>query len=267
MLAARRFGFLLGLFGFAVFLFLPLQAQSPYMEFHGVPPSGIGGTNAAFSAVRANGNAYGGAPYVGCCATFFFPSSFSPLVPYPSPGTQRREHHKHHRRGDGRGVAVEPVYIPYAVPYPVEMGDDAAEDEDEPEAAAAEPNRPARADASHSRNAGTRKDLLADERGMAEAGPGGEADPANGADENYAASAEAATPDPPAPVVAQPTTVLIFKDGHRVEVVNYAIVGDTVFDFSGERARKIPIADLDLAATQKANDAVGVEFKLPVARN
>jgi hypothetical protein len=64
-------------------------------------------------------------------------------------------------------------------------------------------------------------------------------------------------------VVAQPTTVLIFKDGHRSEVVNYAIVGDTLFDFSGDRTHKIPIADLDVAATQKVNDASGVEFNLP----
>jgi hypothetical protein len=48
-------------------------------------------------------------------------------------------------------------------------------------------------------------------------------------------------------------------------VVNYAIVGDTLFDFSGDRAHKIAITDLDLAATQKANDAAGVEFKLPPA--
>ena len=68
---------------------------------------------------------------------------------------------------------------------------------------------------------------------------------------------------PPEPVVAQPTTVLVFKDGHRSEIVNYAIVGGTLFDFSGDRARKIQIADLDLATTQKVNDAAGVEFKLP----
>ena len=69
--------------------------------------------------------------------------------------------------------------------------------------------------------------------------------------------------DPPEPVVTQPTTMLIFKDGHRSEVVNYAIVGDTLFDFSGDRTHKILISDLDIPATQKANDASGVEFKLP----
>jgi len=44
---------------------------------------------------------------------------------------------------------------------------------------------------------------------------------------------------------------------------NYAIVGDTLFDFSGDRTHKILLADLDIPATQKANDASGVEFKLP----
>lgn len=73
--------------------------------------------------------------------------------------------------------------------------------------------------------------------------------------------AEAA--EPPEPVVAQPSTVLVFKDGHQAGVVNYAIVGDALFDFDEERTHKILLADLDLAATQKINDSLGVEFKLP----
>ena len=130
MLAARRFRFLLVLFTLTTVLSLPLLAQSPYMEFHGVPASGIGGTRAAFSAVRPNASAnpYAGAAYLGCCASFFFPSSFSPMVPYPSFGTKPETHHHHHHRGrDIAGVVAEPVYIPYAVPYAVDPEDDAAE--------------------------------------------------------------------------------------------------------------------------------------------
>ncbi len=74
---------------------------------------------------------------------------------------------------------------------------------------------------------------------------------------------DAETPEPPEPVVAQPATVLVFKDGHQTGVVNYAIVGDALFDFDEERTHKILLADLDLAATQKINDSLGVEFKLP----
>lgn len=264
MLAARQFRFLLRLFGLTTVLSLslPLLAQSPYIEFHGVPASGIGGTSAAFSAVRpsASANAYG------CCANFFFPSSFSPMVPYPSFGTEQHTHRHHHRRDrDRAGVVVEPVYIPYAVPYAVSAEDDAADDEDDAGPAAGEPGRTGRSNAPGPK-AGRRQVTANGMPEMAGRTAGGNAE----ADSSYDAGADSAADaapetraEPPVPVVAQPTTVLVFKDGHRAEVVNYAIVGDTLFDFSGDRAHKIPIADLDLAATQKANDAVGVEFKLP----
>jgi hypothetical protein len=65
------------------------------------------------------------------------------------------------------------------------------------------------------------------------------------------------------PVEAQPETVLVFKDGHQADVLNYAIVGDTLFDFAEGRTRKIQLADLDLKATQKANDDRGVDFRIP----
>ena len=67
------------------------------------------------------------------------------------------------------------------------------------------------------------------------------------------------------PVSAQPSTVLVFKDGHQSDVLNYAIVGDTLFDFAEGRTRKILLADLDLKATQKANDDRGVDFQIPPA--
>jgi hypothetical protein len=61
----------------------------------------------------------------------------------------------------------------------------------------------------------------------------------------------------------EPSTVLVFRDQRKQEVQNYAIVGQTLFSFSGPRTQKIPIVDLDLAATAKANDARGVDFKVP----
>jgi hypothetical protein len=66
-----------------------------------------------------------------------------------------------------------------------------------------------------------------------------------------------------APVVAQPSTVLIFKDGHQQEISNYAIVGTTLYDLSDGRSKKVELADLDLTATMKENDQRGVEFQLP----
>ncbi|HEX6879844.1 MAG TPA: hypothetical protein VF135_05740 [Terriglobales bacterium] len=60
-------------------------------------------------------------------------------------------------------------------------------------------------------------------------------------------------------------TLLIFKDGHRLEIANYAIMGSTLYVFAGDH-RKIPLVDLDLDATQKANEDRGTDFRLPVAQ-
>ena len=65
------------------------------------------------------------------------------------------------------------------------------------------------------------------------------------------------------PEPAQPDTVLVFKDGHKQEVSNYAIVGANLFDLSSGRRQKIALTDLDVSATQKANEENGVDFKLP----
>lgn len=66
-----------------------------------------------------------------------------------------------------------------------------------------------------------------------------------------------------APVL--PDTVLVFRDQHKQEVRNYAIVGQTLWSFSPQRTEKIPLSDLDLAATAKANDDRGLTFHVPDA--
>jgi hypothetical protein len=89
------------------------------------------------------------------------------------------------------------------------------------------------------------------------------------ADRTPAESASAApepesTPQPEiAPAPEQPQTVLVFKDGHQVEVANYAIVGTTLYDLSDGRRHKIPLSDLDLDATTKENDQRGIDFQVP----
>jgi len=60
-----------------------------------------------------------------------------------------------------------------------------------------------------------------------------------------------------------PATVLVFRDQHQREVQNYAIVGQMLWNFTPQRTEKIPLADLDIAATTKANDDRGVDFHLP----
>ncbi|MGA7928610.1 MAG: hypothetical protein WCA20_21770 [Candidatus Sulfotelmatobacter sp.] len=56
---------------------------------------------------------------------------------------------------------------------------------------------------------------------------------------------------------------LIFKDGHQLEIENYAVVAQTLYDLTPGHSRKIALADLDLRATQKQNDERGVSFELP----
>jgi hypothetical protein len=60
-----------------------------------------------------------------------------------------------------------------------------------------------------------------------------------------------------------PTTILVFRDGRRSEIQNYAIVGQTLWVFTERRAHKMPVADLDLEATKNVNDDRDVEFRLP----
>ena len=63
-----------------------------------------------------------------------------------------------------------------------------------------------------------------------------------------------------------PPTTLVFRDGHREDVQNYAIVGDTLWILNESRARKRPLSDLDLESTKKANAERGIEFSVPTPR-
>lgn len=60
-------------------------------------------------------------------------------------------------------------------------------------------------------------------------------------------------------------TVLVFRDQHREEVQNYAIVGETLWTFAPQKTRKISLDDIDIPATQKANDERGLDFRVPGA--
>jgi hypothetical protein len=60
-----------------------------------------------------------------------------------------------------------------------------------------------------------------------------------------------------------PATVLVFRDQRRQEVRNYAIVGQTLWTFDPQHREKIPLTDLDLVATAKANEDRGVDFRIP----
>jgi hypothetical protein len=56
---------------------------------------------------------------------------------------------------------------------------------------------------------------------------------------------------------------LIFKDGRpSLHIHNYAMTRTTLY-VQDKRHREIPLADLDLAATVKANREAGVSFDVP----
>lgn len=61
----------------------------------------------------------------------------------------------------------------------------------------------------------------------------------------------------------QDTTTLVFADGHQMDIHNYAIVGQTLFNFDGTGPFKVKLAELNLDATEKLNEDRGVAFKLP----
>lgn len=69
-----------------------------------------------------------------------------------------------------------------------------------------------------------------------------------------------------------PATVLVFRNGQAELTNGYAIVGNTLYaqtDYwtTGGWTKKIALAQLDLAATLRANQERGVVFKLPAGPN
>ncbi|HEY7095464.1 MAG TPA: hypothetical protein VH437_01990 [Terriglobales bacterium] len=68
------------------------------------------------------------------------------------------------------------------------------------------------------------------------------------------------------PVRSQPSTTVVFKDGHAIDVSNYAIVGETLFDLTPGHPRKIALTDIDVEATAKQNEDRGVDFTVPVTQ-
>jgi hypothetical protein len=240
---------------FVLLAFVPAVGLPAAAQINGVPPSvtsfGFGGKANPTPGVRAsvtslgpNGFGNSQAFWGNCCANFFIPAnpnlSLFPNHSSPNhllPGHRRRHH-------DDRNTPVVGVYAPAYVPYPVPYADDSDDDAADSNSSAeyVQGIGPRRPDAS-ARRAPGRDPMSAD------------TDPASGDQQ--------ATDTPEEPVVAQPTTTLVFKDGHKSDVENYAIVGDTLFDFSDGRTHKILLADLNLPATHKANDDRGVDFQVP----
>lgn len=73
-------------------------------------------------------------------------------------------------------------------------------------------------------------------------------------------------PQPPAlqaqeqPQPPPPPVMLVLRNGQQLKVENYAVMDQTFWDFSSQPTKKIPIANIDIAASAKATAVGGGEF-------
>jgi hypothetical protein len=228
-----------------VLLFTLAAVPALLAQIHGVPPS-----------VTSLGPGRSATPGVAPSVTSLGPNGFdggNPAIVVPSGANKffitGQNRFRHHHRHDN--VIYYPYAVPvYAAPY---YGDYATDDSADQE------------------NGGP---TVFDRRGP---GTSAFADRAYGVDQgdntktltNTAAStSDTSTSDNVSANAAsvgsgQTPTVLVFKDGHKLNVENYAIVGDLLYDLTPGHPRKIALADLDLAATEKVNEDQGTTFQLP----
>lgn len=69
-----------------------------------------------------------------------------------------------------------------------------------------------------------------------------------------------------------PPTVFVYRDGHREESSDYSIISGTIYahtDYyaTGAWSKQIPVTDLDLPASLRANQERGVKLVLPGSPN
>jgi hypothetical protein len=162
----------------------------------------------------------------------------------PTHGKQNPQHHNFFPKNNNFGPAVYAFPVPYYVPgETVEPVDDTMEQVTAPPAQYQYQGGP----------------TIFDRRGPGSPAPTDQPTP------HYEASAEAdaAPMAEPAPAADQPQTLLVFKDGHHLEVQNYAIVGEMLYDMTPGHSHKVLLADIDLDATTKQNDQRGIDFRLP----
>lgn len=191
----------------------------------------IKGTPASVTSPGFGGRAVNGTPP---SVTSIGRQGLTPLRTSPNNGHNGNHAHNPHRDARYGGL--------YAVGVPVYYGDNAANDVED--------------DANYQGGP-----TIFDRRGS---GAQSYIPPVANAPDPHANESVAAD-DPPEADSAQEITTLVFKDGHQLEVGNYAIVGHTLYDMSPGHPRKVALADLNLDETEKQNDAHGVRFQVPPA--
>ena len=238
----------------AVFL-VALVSLSASAQANGVPPSvtsfgfggqpGLHGTPPSVTSVGSQG------------ATPQHPVHPHPFQ--PQAGGQPGHHHHH----DGNNQNSYPYYVPYYIPYYPAMDYEGPTAEDSSAAQGPPDSYEGGPTIFDRRGSGARaaNDYVAERPKAAVPRP-----PAPVTATYDVPSRAAQVPDQPAaqePVIALQPTILIFKDGHKLQIGNYAIVGSNLYDLTPGRRQRVALADLDLDATQKANDDEGNDFRLP----
>ena len=216
--------------GLTLFLVLPAVSQ-----VNG-PPASV--TSPGFGGHPVNGTR--------SSVTSVGPQGYNPPHQHPTRGTAPAnnggDHHHHHNSNE----AIGPVW--YAVPVPYAVDNPPVEDQ---QADAEEPSDEQGGPTVFDRRGSGSQSYVPPVKNPP---PAHSAEPAPAPEEE----APAVDPDPPlAP------TLFVFKDGRTLEVANYAILGQTIFDLTPGHRRKIALIDLDLDATRKQNDERGVIFQLP----
>jgi len=170
------------------------------------------------------------------------PRGFAPNAGVPLHPPFNGSHNGHHRRSRDNNFVGSYLYA-YPVPYLADSNDYS----DAPDAAEDDTNYQGGPTVFDRRGSGDRSYV-----------PPVEDPPAAHAD---VASDPVASDPPP----AAPPTVLVFKDGHQLEVSNYAIVGNTLFDLTPGHSRRIALAELNLERTRQQNEENGIVFQLPAS--
>lgn len=222
-----------------------LLAPAATAQINGVPASvssiGFGGQGNRISGVPASVTSLGPNGFHPKNPFFHEPSCcINPLFPVNANPPQFQRHHH-------RSSSFFPVAVPvYTVPYEpmVEM-------------------QPVEDDSRES----TEEDYRGGPTIFDRRGPGrpSYAEPARRDERAAEPASEPTAQAADAPVADMPDTVLVFKDGHQVEVRNYAVIGSTLYDLGPGHRRKIPLSELDLASTAKQNDERGIDFQVPAS--
>jgi len=187
-----------------------------------------------------------------------------PVHPGPFPPQAGSGRHHHHHDGDHQATVLYyvPYYLPYYLPYyPADYEGPVAEDAAAQDPPDAYQGGPTIFDRRGSGIPATNDYVAEKPRTGLPRPPVQDATPDDPPVTTAAKVADA--PASPESIVALQPTILIFKDGHRQQISNYAIVGSNLYDLTAGHRLKVALADLDVAATQKANDDEGNDFRLP----